>query len=460
MLAQVWQALGGDPALLELVSAHGNPRLPGPLPVGELAMGAVAAQLLAAEELRAAGRPLARVVLDAVHIGLAFRSERFLTVDGVAAGPGFAALSRFLPTADGWVRLHANYPQHDAAVHRALGPDPAAAAAGRSAQDVEDAVVAAGGVAAKVRTAQGWATHPQGVAVRDLPILALRQIAPGPPQARTLHGLRVLDLTRVIAGPVGTRTLASYGADVLRVDSPRSPEDPSTLLETGPGKRYVRLDLAEPVDRTTFEGLLAAADVLVQGYRPGALDAYGLHPNELADRRPGLVMVTLSAWGAAGPWARRRGFDSIVQAATGIADETRDSGGTPGVLPAQALDHAAGHLVAAIVLRALTQARQEGGAWHGELSLAQLAAWLLAASRSPAAPEPTGPTGPIAPIDPAPYLMNLSSSAGTLTLVRPPGSPDWLRGPVQVAADEARWAAREIVQVSSARPVTGRRSRR
>ena len=435
-LAVAWAALGGDPALLDRVTADGDADLPSPFAVGDLALGAVGAQCLAAEELAAGDGPVPPVVLDARHVGIAFRSERFARRDGVPAGAGFAPLSRFLRAGDGWVRLHANYPQHHAAALRALGPDPASAVAERAAQDVEDAVVAAGGVAAVVRTEQGWARHPQGAAVRDLPLLRLDQVAAGRRRVTDLRGLRVLDLTRVIAGPVGTRTLASYGADVLRVDSPRSLEDPAALLDTGPGKRHVDLDLADPGDRARFEDLLGSADVLVQGYRPGALAAFGLGTDELAARLPELIVVSLSAWGAAGPWARRRGFDSIVQAASGIADATRGSDGTPGTLPAQALDHAAGHLIAATVLRAVMRRAAVGGTWHGSLSLAQLAAWLLAAPRGPADQAP-----PVA-VDPAPYLVDLDTSSGTPTVVRPPGSPVWAHGARRVTPAQARWESR------------------
>jgi hypothetical protein len=442
VLTQAWRDLGGDPDRVRLVSVQGDPELPSRFRVGELATGAVAAQRLAAEELQAVDGSVRPVVLDARHVGVAFRSERFLRLNGVPAGAGFAPLSRFLPTIDGWVRLHANYPHHREAVHRALGRDPVAAVAARTSQQVEDAVVEAGGVAAAVRSETQWAAHPQGVVVRNLPLLRLRHVdsggirARGPQGRHQLQGLRVLDLTRVIAGPVGTRTLASYGADVLRVDSPRLPEDPAALLDTGSGKRHVQLDLTQPRDRAQFEELLAGADVLVQGHRPGALAAHGLSSEALAERRPGLVVVTLSAWGQDGPWAGRRGFDSIVQAACGIADAARQPDGTPGVLPAQALDHGAGHLIAATVMRALTRTRELGGTWHGELSLAQLANWLLDAGRTSA--DAAAPMSS----DPSAYLVDLPSPTGTITLVRPPGSPVWSTGPEAVGHDAAGWQPR------------------
>jgi hypothetical protein len=332
VLEQAWADLGGDPALLPLVTVTGSAGLPSALPVGALATGAVAARQLAAAEL-AGGDHRGPVPVDAGHVGVAFRSERFLRLDGVPAGAGFAPLSRFHRAADGWVRLHANYPWHAAAVRTALGADPVAAIAGRGSADVAESVVAAGGVAAAVRTPAEWAATSQGAAVAGLPLLRLRRAGSAPARSRGVQGLRVLDLTRVIAGPVGTRVLAAAGADVLRVDGPRLPEDPATLLDTGVGKRHTTLDLASPRDRARFTDLLSRADVLVQGHRPGALAARGLAPELLAERHPGLVVVSLSAWGAAGPWASRRGFDSIVQAATGIAAVTAADDGTPACCP-------------------------------------------------------------------------------------------------------------------------------
>lgn len=443
-----WAELGGDPQLLSHVRVVGAAGLVSPLPVGDLALGAVAAQRLAAQELKAAGAPVARFELDARHVGFAFRSERFLRIGGRPAPAGFAPLSLFWPSADGWVRLHANYPHHHQAVLRALGPDPARTINRLSSTDVEDAVVAAGGVAGAVRTAQQWSAHPAGAAVASQPLLQLSRVgdSTGGDSAATaragasgLTGLRVLDLTRVIAGPVGTRTLASYGADVLRVDSPHRPEDPTTLLETSPGKRCSSLDLASRSDRQRFEELLADADVLVHGYRPGALERHGLAAQDLAERHPGLVVVSLSAWGRQGPWARRRGFDSIVQAATGIADTTAAPDGTPGVLPAQALDHGSGHLLAATVMRALTNARKHGGTWHGQLSLVRLAHWLLAAPRQT---DPGAGAGLGDREDPSPYIAELPSSAGSLSVITPPGSPTWPSGPSMCRPNDLRWTTR------------------
>lgn len=436
-LTDAWSALQGPAGAIDDVRVAGRTGLVSPLPVPELAVGAVAAQLLAARTLRGAGGPLE---VDAAHVGFAFRSERYVRQASQPVAAGFAPLSRFFRTADGWIRLHGNYPHHRAAAERVLGTgDPIAAAAGWSAEDLETAVVEAGGAAAAVRTAEEWARHPQGAAVVELPLLSLRRVADGPSRDVALDGLRVLDLTRVIAGPVGGRTLASHGADVLRLDSPRLPEDPIGILETGGGKRHAVVDFASPTGRAILEELLTSADVVLQGYRPGAFDAFGLDPASLAERYPHLAVVRLRAWGASGPWQNRRGFDSLVQAASGIAAflATDDS---PGVLPAQALDHATGHLAAAAALMAVAHRRSHGGVWQAELSLAQIAAWLMAAGSAPGSAAENDPADAA---DVSRYLVTLPATGASVTVVAPPGSPVWRTGSVPVVG-HPEWLPRGI----------------
>ncbi|MFE0761611.1 CoA transferase [Streptomyces smyrnaeus] len=501
--AQAWAALGGDPALLARVSRERRPGLlPSALPVLELASATVAACSLAAAEfscVRARSALLPPVRVDDGAVATAFHSDRLVRVDG-RAPVTFAPLSRFWRTADGWVRTHANYPHHRARLLSALGmpdhgpaEDEAAAGrmatelAGRQARDVEEAVYAEGGVAVAVRTPEEWAAHPQRAAVTPTPLVALSRLdgAPtlaleGPHGPGGLRGLRVLDLTRVLAGPVATRTLALLGADVLRIDAPERPESLDTHADTDLGKRSTLLDLSSRAGQATFEELLASAHVVVTGYRPGALDRFGLAPESLMDRRPGLVVGQLSAWGAAGPWQRRRGFDSLVQAATGIAClEAAGEAGTakvtnspdlaPGALPAQALDHGTGYLLAAGVLRALTEQRTGSpGSRLVRLSLARTAHWLQhelpPVSGTSSAPgsggRGEGDAEPSADaFDPAPWLTETDSPLGRLRHALPPvgfgptatsggagGAPgtarcphDWLRPPGQVGGDPAEW---------------------
>jgi crotonobetainyl-CoA:carnitine CoA-transferase CaiB-like acyl-CoA transferase len=233
-----------------------------------------------------------------------------------------------------------------------------------------------------VRDPATWRAHPQARAVARMPLIVREQFGDAPARAwsgeaaRPLDGVRVLDLTRVIAGPVAGRDLALAGADVLRVDPPVPAEISWQHLDTGQDKHSTVLDLEQQGEE--FEQLLARADVVLTGYRPGALDRFGLSPADLAARHPGLVVGRISAWGQAGPWATRRGFDSLVQAVSGIAVlESPDGGTTPGALPAQALDHASGHLLAAGVVTALLGQRRDGGSPGVTVSLARTAGALL-----------------------------------------------------------------------------------
>ncbi|MET7571638.1 CoA transferase [Streptomyces sp. NPDC005492] len=391
-----WAALGGDPALVSRVSTVARQgALEARLPVRELARACVGVCALAAAELgtrRAGLTEVPGVRVDDGAVATAFVSERHLLIDG-RAPVSFAPLSRFWRTADGWVRTHANYPHHRERLLGALRlpgdasvEDVAEVLAERSALDVENTVYGAGGLAVALRSGQEWAAHAQGVAVAGRPLVerewldgACARVLPplGSGPLLPAAGLRVLDLTRVIAGPVATRTLALLGADVLRVDAPHLPEDPDAHADTGFGKRSTRLDLGLAADRRSFEALLARADVVVTGYRPGALDRFGLSPEALISRRSGLVVAQLSAWGAYGPWGDRRGFDSLVQVATGIA-AVEGTPERPGTLPAQALDHGTGYLLAAAVLRALTEQAERGGGLVLRLALARTAAWLTA----------------------------------------------------------------------------------
>lgn len=378
-----------------------EPWLAAHLPVLDLALDAVRAVQRAAA--RAAGRAGADgpVPPDPARVATAFASDRVFALDGQPV-EGFAALSGFFPAADGWVRTHANYPHHRARLTALVGlsddVDRAAFArrlAELPAQDLEDRAADAGAIVARVRTEQEWRESGPGRAAASGPLVrtqagpddagpgraerstgSARRRAPssgprigGVQGSAPLAGVRVLDLTRVIAGPVATRTLALLGADVLRVDPPDPAEIEWQHLDTGQGKRSAVLDLREASGLRTAQDLLDAADVLVTGYRPGAIEALGL-------RTPaGVVTGRVSAWGETGPWAGRRGFDSIVQAASGIA-LLEGPAGTPGALPAQALDHASGYLLAAGIVDAL-RLRGDGRGPDVSVSLARTATWLL-----------------------------------------------------------------------------------
>ncbi|MEU9162641.1 CoA transferase [Streptomyces sp. NPDC048424] len=434
-----WAALGGEPELVRRVRFTGAGDLEeGPLPVRELARSTVSVCGLAAGELaavRGAGAPgdAPPLVVDEGAVATAFVSERHLRVAG-RAPVTFAPLSGFWRTADGWVRTHANYPHHRAALVRALGLPSAtpealrAAVAGRTAVEVQELAYGAGGLAVAVAREYG---EPQPLVECVRPSGARGRTLGAAPSGRPATGVRVLDLTRVIAGPVATRTLGLLGADVLRIDSPGLPEADDAYADTGFGKRSARLDLTSPGDRAVFEGLLAEADVVVSGYRPGALERFGLGAADLLERRPGLVVAELCAWGWTGPWAARRGFDSLVQAGYGIAARCAGAGagGVPGVLPAQALDHGTGYLMAAGVLRALAG----GGGQRLRFSLAGTASWLVR-DLSP------GP-GACGAYEVGPWLRESPSGYG---VVRHAASPfgEWAVGPSRWGTDPAVWIPR------------------
>ncbi|CAM5206144.1 CoA transferase, CAIB/BAIF family OS=Castellaniella defragrans (strain DSM / CCUG 39792 / 65Phen)OX=1437824 GN=BN940_01871 PE=4 SV=1 [Castellaniella denitrificans] len=306
---------------------------------------------------------------------------------------------------DGWIRLHANAAHHR---HRALaalglpGDAGRAAVAERvrreSAETLEDAIVDRGGCAAALRAPGAWRDHPQGRAVASEPLVQRQPGSAGAPDGgwlddpnpeRPLAGIRVLDLTRVLAGPAATRFLAAYGAQVLRLD-PDDWDEPGMIPEVTVGKRCAFLDLRRPEGLERFRRLLARADVLVHGYRPGALDALGLGAEARQAIRPGLVDVCLDAWGWTGPWRARRGFDSLVQMSAGIA--WAGEGAAPDPLPVQALDQSAGYLMAACALRGLALRRETGlgGGWR--VSLARMARLLQeAADAAPGTPARDAP---------------------------------------------------------------------
>ncbi|MCT9821448.1 CoA transferase [Microbacterium sp. W1N] len=331
--------------------------------------------------------------VDPQAVALAYTAERHLRIAGERPAP-FAELSGFFACRDGWVRTHGNYPHHARALREALMLP---AEAGRAEAAVRMATLPAAEVSAAVARAGGLCAvvaredPARDAALRSLPLVRLSRLgdAPAravharvgaPPRDAPLRGIRVLDLTRVLAGPTCTQTLALWGATVLRIDPPALPEIAWQHVLTGHGKRSALLDIGTATGRARWDELLASADVVVLGYRPAALARLGLSPAALAAQRPGVIVAELRAW----EQADRRGFDSIVQAASGISWIEGDAD-APGALPAQALDYSAGFLMAAAVLRLLRRRAAEGGSWLAQTSLRRVAAELLGRARTPRA---------------------------------------------------------------------------
>ena len=436
LTAEAWAALSStstdtpaiQPVPVQVMGTSGQ--LVSRFAVEPTAVAAVGVALLAAAALhRQRGGSCHAVSLDRGHVAAAVRSERYFRRAGVQAGAGFAPLSRFWPSADGWVRTHANYPWHRAALLDTLGTSDdvaavGAAMAGLQAEDIEQRVFAAGGIAAAVRSLDQWRAHPQGQALAGEPLIGQEPAGPAHPRRRAegdlpASGTRILDLTRVIAGPVCTRFLAALGAEVLRFDPPSHPDlAAGEVADPLLGKRSAMLDLTARGSGSILHRLLADADVVVCGYRPGALERFGLTPGGLAERHPGLVVLYLDAWGHTGPWSGRRGFDSVVQAPTGIAHGESPAGAGPGTLPCQLLDHATGYLAAAAVLDGLRQQGDHGSTIVRRLSLARTAMWLTSTGTA----DP--PSVPAEVHDPAAWLVELDSMAGPITAVTPPGCLD------------------------------------
>ncbi|WIX97742.1 CoA transferase [Amycolatopsis mongoliensis] len=440
ILDGVWRTLTGEaPGPVELTGAEDV--LPGPYRVAAAARATIAAATLAAGEmLKLRGIEPGVVTADTRHAAAAFHSEQLLRVDGAGAESVWAPLSGNYRTTDGWVRLHCNYPRHEAAVCWGLGVPGSRdavtkAVAGRGAREVEHAVVSAGGAAAQLRSPEEWAAHLQGEAVASLPLVDLAPIGEAPKRTlfysdRPLGGIRILELTHVLAGPVAGRVLAAHGADVLHVGAAHLPRVEALVRDTGQGKRSAFVALDTEGGRARLKKLISRADVLVQSFRPGALARIGFGPEELAELRPGLVIADLSAYGWAGPWARRRGFDSLVQMSNGMA-----WGDPPSPLPLQALDHGTGWLAAAAVMTALRRQVTDGGTWRARLSLAGTGRWLDSLGRKdPAA----------APGDFSDLLEETDSGYGRLTRVRmagglPGAQPHWDFGTRLPGVDKPTW---------------------
>ncbi|MGU7775798.1 CoA transferase [Burkholderia sp. MR1-5-21] len=456
-LTYLWQLAHGDPGALARAAVTGqDPALPSTYHVGTLAAATIAAAGLAAAECHRLRTGIAQHVDVSVRDALvAFRSERYLRVDDGPPPELRHPVTGFYATRDArWIQLHANFPHHLRGILAVLDcagtpADVAAAIRTWDGATLDAALADAGLCAALIRTPDEWAAHEHARAVDTLPLFEIERIGDAPVQPigrgdapRPLAGVRVLDLTRIIAGPVAGRTLASHGAQTLLVNSPQLPNIAPLVIDNGRGKRSAWIDLRERAGVDELDRLARDADVFLQAYRPGALAARGFAPDALAASRPGIVYVSISAYGHAGPWSRRRGFDSLVQSASGIASREQHAAHAdrPRHLPCQALDHATGYLAAFGAMMALARRAREGGSWHVRLSLAQTGRWLQSFGLVP-----DGAHAPdLAPDDVCDRLDRTASPFGVVDAVRPAERlsatpPYFALPPVPLGTDEARW---------------------
>jgi crotonobetainyl-CoA:carnitine CoA-transferase CaiB-like acyl-CoA transferase len=382
--------------------AGGDPVYPTPLRIAlaaSAALGAVGMALSDVWRLRTGRRQAVRVEPRAAAASL--KSSAYATLDGEKAKIWDPLTGHYRTRDSRHIFLHTNHPHHRAAALRiacAAGQtraDLEAAVAKLDAGAFETALAAEDGIGAVVRTRAEWSALPHARALAALPLFEIDKIGdarpePLPEAARPLAGLRVLDLTRVLAGPAAGRMLAEHGAEVLHLTAPHIPYQTELLYDTGPGKRCAWLDLDTQDGPAALRGLATRADVFLQSYRPEALAKRGFGAGHLAKLRPGIVVTTLSAYGHAGPWALRRGFDSVVQNAMGLAT-SNSSLASPKNMPVQALDYIGGYLAALGTILALTRRAREGGSWRVRVSLAQVAHWLAGLGTIDAAGAPADP---------------------------------------------------------------------
>jgi crotonobetainyl-CoA:carnitine CoA-transferase CaiB-like acyl-CoA transferase len=400
-LRTILPVAGLDPERARTVEITGgaDPVLPTSFKIGETAAASLAAIGLAVSdlwELRTGRRQ--EVAVDTRRATASLRSGHYLKMEKTEVSHERNPVMGMYPARDGhWSYIHANFPNHRAAALKVLGvqEDKAAvraAVAKRDALELEEAIIAAKGAGGMVRSMEEWASHPQAQALATLPLFEIVKIGDAPAERlregdRPLSGIRVLDLTRVLAGPSSARTLAEHGADVLKITAAHLPNLGYQEFDTGHGKLSAQLDLREPQQLATLKDLIRETDVFIQGYRPGTLSDRGLSPEELAKLRPGLVYVSLCAFSHVGPWASRRGFDTVVQNVSGIT--TRQGqlfpGAEPGpqFYPVSAIDYLTGYLMAFGAMVALTRRAREGGSWLVRISLAQTGRWLVGRGEVP-----------------------------------------------------------------------------
>jgi crotonobetainyl-CoA:carnitine CoA-transferase CaiB-like acyl-CoA transferase len=455
ILADIWRLAGGAPAALNAITLTGEePQLPSSFRVGAAAQASIAASGLAAAEIwnQRSGEQQ-QVSVDMTHAVAECRSERYLRVDGKPPPPAWDPTAGVYRTRDSrFVRLHTNFPHHRAAVCNVL-----ACAEQRDAiqaalmqwdgEAFESAAYAGGAVVSLMRSHDEWLLTPQARALANLPPLTIEKIGeaaprPWPTGDRPLAGVRVLDLSRVIAGPVAGRTLAAHGADVMLVSGPDLPSIPWLVIDTGRGKLSSSIELKSETGRERLRGLLAEADIFAQGYRPRAIASLGFSPEDAARINPGIIYLSLSAYGHVGPWADRRGFDSLVQTSTGFNHAEGQAAGVEGPkeLPAQMLDHATGYLMAFGAMMAKARQAREGGSWLVRVSLAQTGRWLWNLGRIPAGLKTEDLKGETV----LPFIEVAASGFGPLSAVTHSAKLSitpafWLRPAVPLGAHAPEW---------------------
>ena len=421
---------------------------------GAAALGAVG---VAATRLwKSRGGQKQEISVDLRAAAASLRSSRYMQINGKPLPPQWDPLSGYYPVNDGWISVHCNFENHrDAAYSVLQSPHDRKEGEARSAswqgEELENAIHAAGGCAGFVRSHADWDRHPHARAVAEQPLIQIERIGDAPPRklasaARPLDGVRVLDLTRVLAGPSCAKTLAEHGADVLKISAAHLPDSGLVELDTGIGKRSARLDLRNNEELGKLKQLVRDADVFSQSYRPGALAKRGLSPEDLARLHPGIVCVTLSAWGTTGPWAQRRGYDSIVQSVSGMAHamgKFAAPDGKPALQPVSAIDYVTGSLMAFGAMVALERRAREGGSWVVRVALARVGKWIVDRGIVPDAEWRAAPAD-LTDAEIAALTTEVDAPDGRIRFLAPvvrlPSTPPhWTRPPVPLGTHAPAW---------------------
>lgn len=449
ILAELLATVGWEDAPLDrLEIVDDGLSLPTPWPVTANAIAALAAVGLAASrihEIRTGEKRVVRV--STLHAGLSMASSSYLLIDGKAAKFRDPFTGFYEAANDRWVFLHGNFPHLRDGVLEMLGvqnvDDVPHAVKKRDPFELEAEGIAKGLCVAAVRTREEWLAEPQAEAVLSQKLLSVNRIGDAPLRAissgtEPLSGLRMLDLSRVIAGPMSARTVAEFGGEVLLISGPNLPSIESLVIDTGFGKRAVFIDLRK--DSETLERLLSEADIFLDAYRPGALAAKGFDAQSLSRKHPGIIHIDLDAFSKMGPWSGRRGYDSLVQATTGMCWDGKSK---PRNLPCQPLDYLSGYLAAFGAMIALIRQYEEGGSWSVRLSLAQTSEWMWSTYSSLGA-ETAMPDTSMTFEQAASFLAEYQTDFGLVTALKSPlqdAAWHWPSVPVPLGTHDPAWIA-------------------
>lgn len=410
---------GGDSpriSTLRIASANG---------LAMLAAGAGVAALW-----RARGGREQEVTIESARALHAAHSVFYVGQGGLVRNPSVdSVLHQYFKTSDSrWIWIVAGHHRGhhlDAALDvlkAQHNPESVAAAVGRwTAFELEEALAARRVPAGVARTEAEWAEHPQGRWLATRPLVEISKMGdsapePLPPAARPLTGLRVLDAAHIIAGPCAARCFAEHGAEVLRITPPQFPDPVHAILDTTIGKRSAWLDLEDPAQREAMHALVAGSDVMVESWRPGCLSRFGFDAAGAAHVRPGIVYVSVSAFGDGGPWGRRGGFDQVAQGVAGMAFKEALDGRPRLAKTGTVADYITGYLGAAGAYAALLRRAREGGSYHVKVTLAGSISWLQSLGSLPHAVDDL--RAPYAD-EVAPEILEMSSPYGLLRYLAP-----------------------------------------